>query len=85
MEYVGDDEKVWIPIFEQRLNDQKLVDVINTSHFLGQRNIVLPRAVAATTALLGREPRSYSDYVASRVDRPRAEHPGQDHVVEATA
>jgi hypothetical protein len=62
--YVGDDDAVWPSIFRQRLHGQKLQDLLNTSMFLGRRSIVVPKAVAATTKLLGKAPRNYRDYVA---------------------
>lgn len=64
--YVGDDDSEWVPILERRVHGQKLVDFISTSRFLGRRKVVMPGAVTATTALLGRPPRNYSDYVAER-------------------
>ena len=69
MEYVGDDEEAWVPIFRRRLHGQKLIDLISTSRFLARRAVVLPKAVTATTTLLGRAPRTYPDYVAEHADR----------------
>jgi len=65
--YVGDDDAVWQPIFRQRLHGKKLQDMHNSFVFLGRRSVVVPRAVAATTKLLGRAPRSYRDFVNGRV------------------
>lgn len=62
--YVGDDETQWVPIFRNRLHGQKLRDLLNTFRFLGRRSVVVPKAVVATTRLLGRPPRGYREYVA---------------------
>lgn len=75
--YVGDDEQVWRPIFEQRLSGQKLADWLDTARFLGRRSVELPKDVAATTALLGRVPRRYADYVAELAGRAPLEPVGR--------
>jgi uncharacterized protein YbjT (DUF2867 family) len=71
--YVGDDDAVWQAIFRHRLQGKKLQDLHNSFVFLGKRSFVVPRAVAATTKLLGRAPRSYRDYVTDQasLDTPR--------------
>lgn len=69
--YVGDDDAVWQPIFRQRLHGKKLQDLHNSFVFLGRRPVVVPKAVAATTKLLGRAPRSYRDFVADQASRDR--------------
>lgn len=81
VDYVGDDEKKWLPILQRRLHGQKLIDIVNTSRLLGRRKIVMPGAVAQTTALLGREPRNYTDYVAGRA---RAASPSASRTASRT-
>lgn len=68
--YVRDDDTVRPEILRERLHGQKLTDMMSTSRFLGRRAVVVPKATAATTALLGRPPRSYREYVADRVRQP---------------
>jgi uncharacterized protein YbjT (DUF2867 family) len=61
--YIGEDDTAWQSIFGQRLYGKKLHDLRNSFVFLKRRAIVVPKAVAETTRLLGRAPRTYRDYV----------------------
>lgn len=70
VDYVGEDEDRWMPIYQQRLSGRKLDDFISTARLLGRRKVIVPRDVAATSALLGHAPRPYAAYVADKAAQP---------------
>jgi uncharacterized protein YbjT (DUF2867 family) len=70
--YTGDDGE-WVRLVEARLGGQKRLDFVNSLRLCARfEQATNPRDVARTTALLGRAPRTYGDFVRDTAARWRA-------------
>lgn len=66
--YLGDDDTLMAETFARHLSGQRLADWTASFRFLRRMSMpTRPRQVAATRALLGREPHSFEDYVRDTV------------------
>jgi uncharacterized protein YbjT (DUF2867 family) len=71
--YTGDDEQTWMRLLRERLSGRKQEDFLNTYRVISRFYMPTdPRSVARITALLGRPPRSYGEYVRDTLARWRS-------------